>query len=93
MHCGYCEWRCDLDEQRYGVCQMYCADGRHRGALSQPLEHVCDLPHGVDALLPRHPGSRTMTIGTMSCNFRCRYCSNAHVALSDPGQQARRCTS
>jgi pyruvate formate lyase activating enzyme len=31
-----------------------------------------------------YPGSRTMTIGTTSCNFRCRYCSNAYIALEDP---------
>jgi len=31
-----------------------------------------------------YPGSRSLTIGTRSCNFRCRYCSNAHIALQDP---------
>ena len=32
-------------------------------------------------------GSRCLTIGTTSCNFRCRYCSNAFIAKEDPATQ------
>jgi pyruvate-formate lyase-activating enzyme len=31
-----------------------------------------------------YPGSRSLTIGTTGCNFKCRYCSNAYIALQDP---------
>jgi pyruvate-formate lyase-activating enzyme len=34
------------------------------------------------------PGARTLTIGTRGCNFNCRYCSNAYVALADPAAGA-----
>ena len=34
-----------------------------------------------------YPGSRCLTIGTSSCNFRCRYCSNAYIAKEDPELQ------
>ena len=27
MRCNYCEWRCELDRERYGVCRMYYAEG------------------------------------------------------------------
>jgi pyruvate-formate lyase-activating enzyme len=37
-----------------------------------------------------YPGSRCLTIGTAGCNFRCSYCSNAHIAKEDPElQQAK----
>jgi pyruvate formate lyase activating enzyme len=89
MQCGYCEWRCDLDEQRYGVCQMYDA---HEGVIRErfPNRWSTYAISRMESLPFYHvsPGSRTMTIGTMSCNFRCRYCSNAYVALDDPGQHA-----
>jgi pyruvate-formate lyase-activating enzyme len=29
-------------------------------------------------------GSRSLTIGASGCNFRCRYCSKANIALQDP---------
>ena len=85
MRCNYCEFRCDLQEGSYGVCRMYeLRDGSIRerfpnrwcgyGASkmeSVPFYHV-------------YPGSRTFVIGTASCNFRCRYCSNAFIAREDP---------
>jgi len=37
-----------------------------------------------------YPGSRCLTIGTAGCNFRCRYCSNAHLAKEDPEIQQER---
>jgi pyruvate-formate lyase-activating enzyme len=37
-----------------------------------------------------YPGSRCLAIGTTSCNFRCRYCSNAHIAKEDPEMQQDR---
>jgi len=33
------------------------------------------------------PGSQCLVIGTASCNFRCRYCSNAYVAKENPDDQ------
>ena len=85
MQCGYCEWLCELDGERYGVCQMYYAD---QGVIRErfpnrwsnyAISRMESLP-----FYHAYPGSRTMTIGTTSCNFRCRYCSNAYVALGDP---------
>jgi pyruvate formate lyase activating enzyme len=35
-----------------------------------------------------YPGSRTLTIGTSSCNFKCRYCSNSYIACKDPAELA-----
>ena len=37
-----------------------------------------------------YPGSRCLVIGTMGCNFRCRYCSNAYIAKEDPETQQDR---
>jgi pyruvate-formate lyase-activating enzyme len=31
-----------------------------------------------------YPGSSCLTIGTSSCNFNCKYCSNAFIAKRDP---------
>ena len=91
MHCGYCERRCRIRRDETGFCRMYTADEKgvrerfpHRWSAcgtsrieSFPFYHV-------------YPGSRSMAIGTSSCNFRCRYCSNAHIAKADPEAQQGR---
>jgi len=90
MRCHYCEWRCELGPEKYGVCKMYFSDGEtikerfpHRwctcGVLaieSIPFYHV-------------YPGSRCMTIGTSSCNFNCKYCANGFIAKQDPVEMQR----
>lgn len=84
MNCTYCEWRCELGVEKYGVCRMYYEhDGEIRerfpGRWSYAVSRMEALP-----FYHVYPGSRSLTIGTSSCNFKCRYCSNAHIALVDP---------
>jgi len=84
MKCNYCEWNCDLSAESFGICQMYYADqGEIRGRFPNRWSYSVSR---VEALPFYHafPGSRSLTIGTSSCNFNCRYCSNAYVARRDP---------
>ncbi|HTY63815.1 MAG TPA: radical SAM protein [Acidobacteriota bacterium] len=84
MKCSYCEWRCELREDSLGICRMYSLDHgkiqeRFPNRWSYSVSRVESLP-----FYHAHPGSRSLTIGTSGCNFSCRYCSNAHIALHDP---------
>jgi pyruvate formate lyase activating enzyme len=84
MECIFCEWRCNLSEDAYGVCRMYYEHGgeireRFPNRWSYAVSRIESLP-----FYHAYPGSRTLTIGTRGCNFNCRYCSNAYIALEDP---------
>jgi pyruvate-formate lyase-activating enzyme len=52
---------------------------RFPGRWSYAVSRVESLP-----FYHVYPGSRTLTLGTTSCNFNCRYCSNAYIARRDP---------
>ncbi len=88
MRCNYCEWRCELGPERFGRCGMYVAgqDGieeRFPHRWSQiSVSRIESMP-----FYHAYPGSRTLTIGTFGCNFRCRYCSNGFIARQDPAGQ------
>ncbi len=43
------------------------------------VSHIESLP-----FYHAYPGSRSLVIGTMGCNFDCHYCSNSYIARSDP---------
>lgn len=83
--CPYCERRCHLAEDRVGFCQTYT------WAAGQAVER---FPHRYSCMYINHienvpfyhfqPGSRTFVLGGAGCNFDCEYCSNAHVARSEP---------
>ena len=85
MHCNYCEWRCDLGGGTPGVCRMY---EESEGAIKERFPHRWSscIPSRIESIPFYHvrPGSRTLVIGTMGCNFSCRYCSNSFIAKEDP---------
>jgi len=62
-----------------------------QGAISERFPHMWSAcgTSVVESMPFYHvyPGSRCLTIGTSSCNFRCSYCSNAYIAKEDPALQ------
>ncbi len=85
MHCSYCERRCQIRRGKTGFCRMYTAD---ENGIRERFPHrwsACGTSR-IESIPFYHvyPGSRSMAIGTSSCNFRCRYCSNAYIAKEDP---------
>jgi len=85
MQCPYCERRCRLEEGGYGFCRMYEAvDG---AVIERFPDKWCSYEVSRIESIPfyhAYPGSRCLVIGTASCNFDCRYCSNSYVAKEDP---------
>lgn len=85
MRCNYCEWRCELSDSKYGICKMYhVQDGKiqerfpyHWSAYT--VSHIESFP-----FYHAYPGSRSLAIGTVGCNFDCQYCSNAFIAKGEP---------
>lgn len=91
MRCNYCERRCHIAEGETGFCRAYTASGN---AIQERFSHRWSScgPYGMEAIPFYHayPGGRCLAIGTAGCNFRCKYCSNAHVAKEDPEIQQDR---
>ena len=59
-----------------------------QGAVRERFPHRWSscIPSRIESIPFYHvrPGSRVLVIGTMGCNFSCRYCSNAFIAKEDP---------
>lgn len=88
MKCNFCEIRCELSENQFGVCKMYFVD---EGEIKERFPNrwsSCGVSK-IESMPFYHvwPGSRSMVIGTTGCNFNCRYCSNSYVAKEDPVKQ------
>ncbi|MFH1028982.1 MAG: radical SAM protein [Pseudomonadota bacterium] len=85
MRCNYCEWRCELGAETFGRCRMYYTDGTN--AIERfPSRWSTYEVSRIESIPFYHayPGSRCLTIGTSSCNFSCKYCSNAFIAKQEP---------
>ncbi len=86
MRCGICELRCEISSGTYGRCGMYCLKGgeifpRFENQVSSfSVGRIEDVP-----ILHFYPGSLTLLVGTVSCNFDCAYCENSYIAR-EPGE-------
>ncbi len=85
MRCNYCEWRCEVSGDKFGVCRSHREEN---GTLSERFPHTWSSfgASRIESVPLYHvyPGSRSLVIGTAGCNFNCKYCSNAFIAKGDP---------
>jgi pyruvate formate lyase activating enzyme len=85
LNCNFCERRCDLSGGKFGVCRMY---RQENGAILERFPHRWStyMLSRIESLPFYHvyPGSRSMTLGTLGCNFDCRYCANGFIAKAEP---------
>ena len=85
MQCNYCERRCNIAENKSGICQAYTFTNDEIQEeypfhwTSMGVSHIESIP-----FYHIYPGSRSLLIGSIGCNFDCSYCSNSYVAKENP---------
>ena len=81
VRCKLCNWRCLIDEGQLGRC---CVRKNIDGTLySLNYDKVCSAnpdPIEKKPLFHFQPGSRSFSIATMGCNFRCEFCQNWQIS-------------
>jgi len=81
VRCGLCNRRCVIDEAGLGRC---CVRQNIGGVLYSLNYHkVCSAnpdPIEKKPLFHFQPGTRSFSIATMGCNFRCEFCQNWQIS-------------
>jgi pyruvate formate lyase activating enzyme len=81
--CKLCNWRCVIDQGKLGRCAVR---QNIDGALYSLNYHkVCSAnpdPIEKKPLFHFQPGSRSFSVATMGCNFRCEFCQNWQISQS-----------
>ena len=85
VRCGLCRFRCLIDDGRRGI----CAVRENRGGILHTLVYGKAIAEHVDPIEKKPlfhvmPGSRTFSVATAGCNFRCLHCQN--YSISQPLQ-------
>lgn len=86
--CGLCAHRCTIGDGKRGRCQVR---ENHQGRLytrvyGRAVTHHAD-PVEKKPLFHFHPGSKTYSVATPGCNFRCRWCQNWHISQAETEEQ------
>jgi len=79
--CGLCGHRCQVSLGRRGLCEVReNQDGRLVSLVYGQLVARNIDPIEKKPMFHFLPGSRSYSIATVGCNFRCRHCQNDHIA-------------
>ncbi|UCG47382.1 MAG: AmmeMemoRadiSam system radical SAM enzyme [Phycisphaerales bacterium] len=81
VRCGLCNWRCVIDDGRLGRCRVR----RNTGGVLYSLSYdkVCSAnpdPIEKTPLFHFQPGTRSFSVATLGCNFRCEFCQNWQIS-------------
>jgi pyruvate formate lyase activating enzyme len=83
VRCMLCRFRCLIDEGRRGI----CAVRENRGGTLYTLVYGKAIAEHVDPIEKKPlfhviPGSKTYSVATVGCNFRCLHCQNYSISQS-----------
>jgi pyruvate formate lyase activating enzyme len=81
VQCRLCAHRCLINEGRRGICGVR----ENQGGRLQTLVYARAVARNVDPVEKKplfhfQPGSRSYSIATVGCNFRCLFCQNADIS-------------
>lgn len=81
VRCSLCAHRCKIANNKRGICQVR----ENRNGTLVSLVYGKLIAQHVDPIEKKPifhmlPGSRSYSIATVGCNFKCRFCQNAEIA-------------
>ena len=93
VRCTACAHGCRLSEGQTGICRVRTnVDGELRlltyGSVYDPTPGPPGTPDPVEKkpLYQFKPGTRVLSFGGASCNFRCQFCQNYRTAFASPDE-------
>jgi pyruvate formate lyase activating enzyme len=81
VRCNLCNHRCVINEGKLGRCRVRKNTGGTLYSLN--YDKVCSAnpdPIEKKPLFHFQPGTRSFSVATMGCNFRCEFCQNWQIS-------------
>lgn len=90
VRCRLCGHACVIPNSKRGICGVReNRDGVLETRVYGRLIAAGDDPIEKKPIFHLMPGSRSFSIATVGCNFRCRFCQNADIAQMPADQSGR----
>ena len=90
VQCNLCSHRCTIREGERGICNVR----ENRKGLLESLVYGRLIAQHIDPIEKKplfhfRPGTLSLSVATVGCNFRCRFCQNADIAQMPTDQDGR----
>ena len=81
VKCGLCNHRCVIDDRKIGICGVR----ENRGGKLYSLVYGKIIAEHIDPIEKKPlyhfmPGSFSLSIATIGCNFKCLHCQNSDIS-------------
>jgi len=81
VRCSLCHHRCIIKDGKRGICNVR----ENRNGILETLVYDKLIARHIDPIEKKplfhvFPGSRSYSIATVGCNFKCQFCQNADIA-------------
>jgi len=90
VRCDLCHHRCEIASGKVGICR---ARRNEEGRLVSLVygECVALTPDPIEKKPLFHflPGTTSLSVATVGCNFRCDFCQNSHISQALRDQHSR----
>ncbi len=84
VRCKTCQHRCRLKDGQWGICRVRKNEGGKLKVYNYGMVSSIALdPIEKKPLNNFKPGSKVLSFGSVSCNFRCLHCQNYEIAFAD----------
>jgi len=92
VRCHTCQWRCNISQDKLGVCRMYQnKEGSLYNLNYAQVSSVNADPIEKKPLFHFFPGSSVFSLGTLGCNFHCKHCQNWGISSPESSVSWRSC--
>ena len=87
VRCNICAHHCRITENGYGVCRTrQNIDGKLFTLIYSSVSSSHVDPIEKKPLYHFFPGTLVFSLGTISCNFRCKHCQNWSISTAKVGE-------
>jgi pyruvate formate lyase activating enzyme len=84
LNCHVCQRRCIISNGKTGFCETRLNEDSTLYTLNYAAtSSVAVDPIEKKPLFHFYPGSMVFSLGSLGCNFRCRYCQNWNISQAD----------
>ncbi|MDI6774451.1 MAG: AmmeMemoRadiSam system radical SAM enzyme [Verrucomicrobiota bacterium] len=91
VRCQLCPWGCVVPDGRRGHCRAReNRDGEYYSLVYGKPVVMNNDPIEKKPFFHVYPGSRSFSIATVGCNFRCAFCQNWDISQRDPDEVSPR---
>jgi pyruvate formate lyase activating enzyme len=85
VRCNLCHFHCVIPEGKSGICKVRVnKNGELKTILNSYASSIALDPIEKKPLFHFYPGTKVLSLGTWSCNFRCKGCQNYELSRTFP---------